>query len=59
MPPDEAMTVFRLRPTIVSVLDYTKGFGHTGLVTIDADVIAGTLESTRHNWLVPVAAETS
>jgi general stress protein 26 len=58
-PPDEAMTVFRLRPTVVSVLDYTKGFGHTDLVTVEADEIAGTLESMRHHWLVPVAAETS
>jgi nitroimidazol reductase NimA-like FMN-containing flavoprotein (pyridoxamine 5'-phosphate oxidase superfamily) len=24
--------VFRLRPTVISVLDYSKGFGHTDLV---------------------------
>jgi nitroimidazol reductase NimA-like FMN-containing flavoprotein (pyridoxamine 5'-phosphate oxidase superfamily) len=58
-PPDEAMTVFRLKPTVVSVLDYTKGFGHTNLVTVEADAIAATLESMRHHWLVPVAADTS
>ena len=25
--------VFRVEPTVVSVLDYTMGFGHTDLVT--------------------------
>ena len=53
-PPDVAMTVIRLRPTVVSVLDYSKGFGHTDLVSIEADEIAESLESMRHHWLVPV-----
>ncbi len=25
--------IFRVTPTIISVLDYSKGFGHTDLVT--------------------------
>lgn len=29
--------LFRVRPTLVSVLDYSKGFGHTDLVAIDTD----------------------
>lgn len=51
VPPDVAMKVFRLRPTVISVLDYTKGFGHTDLVSVEADAIAASLDSMRHHWL--------
>ncbi len=30
--PDE-VRIFRVTPTVISVLDYSKGFGHTDLVT--------------------------
>lgn len=30
--PPDAITFFRVKPEVVSVLDYTKGFGHTDLV---------------------------
>ncbi len=33
MPTPEDVTVFRLTPSVISVLDYSKGFGHTDLVT--------------------------
>ena len=33
MPTPEDVRIFRLTPTVVSVLDYSKGFGHTDLVT--------------------------
>jgi len=33
MPAPEDVALFRVVPEIVSVLDYTKGFGHTDLVT--------------------------
>lgn len=33
MPQPEDVRIFRLTPTIISVLDYSKGFGHTDLVT--------------------------
>jgi nitroimidazol reductase NimA-like FMN-containing flavoprotein (pyridoxamine 5'-phosphate oxidase superfamily) len=33
MPTPEQIAIFRLRPIVISVLDYTKGFGHTDLVT--------------------------
>jgi general stress protein 26 len=52
-PPDVAMAVFCLRPEIVSVLDYAKGFGHTEMVRVEADDIAETMDSMRHHWLVP------
>jgi len=33
MPSPEDVALFRVVPEVVSVLDYTKGFGHTDLVT--------------------------
>jgi hypothetical protein len=47
--------LFRVRPTIISVLDYSLGFGHTDLVKIEAGDIAETLDSMRHHWLVGTA----
>jgi nitroimidazol reductase NimA-like FMN-containing flavoprotein (pyridoxamine 5'-phosphate oxidase superfamily) len=32
MPKPEDVRIFRLTPTIISVLDYSRGFGHTDLV---------------------------
>jgi hypothetical protein len=32
MPEPENVRIFRLTPTVISVLDYTKGFGHADLV---------------------------
>ncbi|MBI1361741.1 MAG: pyridoxamine 5'-phosphate oxidase family protein [Alphaproteobacteria bacterium] len=37
-PPDPAMVRYvRLTPKVISVLDYSKGFGHTDLVDVTAD----------------------
>lgn len=33
MPTPDEVRLFRVTPTVISVLDYTKGFGHTDLVT--------------------------
>jgi PPOX class probable F420-dependent enzyme len=33
MPTPADVRIFRVTPTVVSVLDYTKGFGHADLVT--------------------------
>lgn len=33
MPGPDEVRFFRVTPTVISVLDYTKGFGHTDLVT--------------------------
>jgi general stress protein 26 len=49
----EAGKLFRVKPQIVSVLDYSFGFGHTDLVAVEAGDIAETLGSMRHHWLVP------
>ena len=35
MPDPEDVRIFRVKPKVISVLDYTKGFGHTDLVTVD------------------------
>jgi nitroimidazol reductase NimA-like FMN-containing flavoprotein (pyridoxamine 5'-phosphate oxidase superfamily) len=32
MPTPEDVRIFRVTPTVISVLDYAKGFGHTDLV---------------------------
>ena len=34
MPGPGDVRIFRVTPTIISVLDYSKGFGHTDLVTL-------------------------
>ena len=36
MPTPADVAVFRVTPTVISVLDYSKGFGHTDLVTCEA-----------------------
>jgi nitroimidazol reductase NimA-like FMN-containing flavoprotein (pyridoxamine 5'-phosphate oxidase superfamily) len=33
MPKPEDVRIFRLTPVVISLLDYSKGFGHTDLVT--------------------------
>ena len=33
MPTPDDVRIFRVTPTVISVLDYSKGFGHTELVT--------------------------
>jgi len=49
--PDPAVVpVMRLTPEIVSILDYSQGFGHTDLVLVtDAD-LAEHVESAQHRW---------
>lgn len=34
MPKPEEIRIFRVEPKMISVLDYSKGFGHTDLVTV-------------------------
>jgi hypothetical protein len=33
IPAPEEVRIFKVTPTVISVLDYTKGFAHTDLVT--------------------------
>jgi hypothetical protein len=34
MPKPEEITVYRVLPKVISVLDYSKGFGHADLFTV-------------------------
>ncbi|RWM02384.1 pyridoxamine 5'-phosphate oxidase family protein [Mesorhizobium sp.] len=34
MPTPDEVRIFRVVPSVISVLDYSKGFGHTDLVTV-------------------------
>ena len=45
-----SLKLFRVRPSLISILDYTKGFGHTDLIAIGADDIAESRASLRHQW---------
>jgi len=38
MPSPEEVRIFRVTPTVISVLDYSKGFGHTDLVSVPDDL---------------------
>lgn len=35
MPQPGQVSIFRVTPKVISILDYSKGFGHTDLVTCD------------------------
>jgi general stress protein 26 len=49
-PDPAAVPMLRITPEIVSVLDYSQGFGHSDLVRVtDAD-LAEYVESRRHHW---------
>ena len=50
-PPDPvAVPMLRITPEIVSILDYSKGFGHTDLVRVTENDLAEYIESRRHHW---------
>jgi hypothetical protein len=34
MPKPDEIRIFRVTPTVISVLDYSKGFGYSDLVTV-------------------------
>jgi nitroimidazol reductase NimA-like FMN-containing flavoprotein (pyridoxamine 5'-phosphate oxidase superfamily) len=45
-----AVPMVRITPDIVSILDYSKGFGHTDLVRVSENDLAEFIESRRHHW---------
>ena len=49
-PPAQRVALLRIEPEIISVLDYTKGFGHSDLVTFSASNLDVHLESVRRPW---------
>ncbi len=49
--PDPSQVAWlRITPQIVSILDYSKGFGHTDLVRVSEGDLAEFIESRRHHW---------
>jgi nitroimidazol reductase NimA-like FMN-containing flavoprotein (pyridoxamine 5'-phosphate oxidase superfamily) len=52
MPPIDpvAVPMLRITPEVVSILDYSKSFGHTDLVRVTANDLAEYIESRRHHW---------
>jgi nitroimidazol reductase NimA-like FMN-containing flavoprotein (pyridoxamine 5'-phosphate oxidase superfamily) len=49
-PDAKAVPLLRLTPEIVSILDYSKGFGHTDLVKVTDNDLAEFIEARRHHW---------
>jgi nitroimidazol reductase NimA-like FMN-containing flavoprotein (pyridoxamine 5'-phosphate oxidase superfamily) len=49
-PDPAAVPMLRITPEIVSVLDYSKGFGHSDLVRVTESDLAEYIESRRHHW---------
>lgn len=45
-----AVPTFRLTPEVVSILDYSKGFGHSDLVKVTNNDLAEFVEARRHHW---------
>jgi len=45
MPTPADVRIFRVTPTVISVLDYAKGFGHTDLVTCEGYALAQRTET--------------
>ena len=45
--------MFEIVPEVISVLDYSQGFGHTELVLATAGDVAATGDAHRHIWLPP------
>jgi general stress protein 26 len=42
--------LIRITPEVISVLDYSKGFGHTDVVTVSDRDLEDFVESRRHHW---------
>jgi nitroimidazol reductase NimA-like FMN-containing flavoprotein (pyridoxamine 5'-phosphate oxidase superfamily) len=49
-PDPAAVPMVRITPEVISVLDYSKGFGHTDLVRVSENDLADFIESRRHHW---------
>jgi general stress protein 26 len=49
-PDPAAVPLLRITPEIISVLDYSQGFGHTDLVQVNEKDLSEFVESRRHHW---------
>jgi nitroimidazol reductase NimA-like FMN-containing flavoprotein (pyridoxamine 5'-phosphate oxidase superfamily) len=50
-PDPKIAPMLRVTPEIISVLDYSKGFGHSDLVSVSPGDLSAT--QSRSNWIVP------
>lgn len=48
--PEEGVSVFKIEPEVISVLDYSKGFGHTELAHVEAGDLRVRHAPVRHLW---------
>ncbi len=49
-PPPSGVVLLRIAPEIFSVLDYSKGFGHSDLVTFSERDLDFHMQSVGHRW---------
>jgi nitroimidazol reductase NimA-like FMN-containing flavoprotein (pyridoxamine 5'-phosphate oxidase superfamily) len=49
-PDPAAVPMLRITPEVVSILDYSKGFGHSDLVRVTASDLSEHIEARRHHW---------
>jgi nitroimidazol reductase NimA-like FMN-containing flavoprotein (pyridoxamine 5'-phosphate oxidase superfamily) len=49
-PDPAAVPLMRITPEVVSILDYSKGFGHADLIRVTDRDLADVIESRRHHW---------
>jgi general stress protein 26 len=49
-PSSGGIVLLRIAPEIISVLDYSKGFGHSDLVTFSERDLDVHIDSLRHRW---------
>ena len=49
-PSPSSVALLRIAPEIISVLDYSKGFGHSDLVTFSERDLDVHIRSLRHRW---------
>jgi nitroimidazol reductase NimA-like FMN-containing flavoprotein (pyridoxamine 5'-phosphate oxidase superfamily) len=50
-PEPTMISVLRFKPEVVSIIDYSKGFGHSDLVRVSEDQEVELLEAFRHHWV--------
>ena len=50
VPPRQSVALLRIAPDIISVLDYSKGFGHSELVTFSDRDLDVHVASHNHRW---------
>jgi nitroimidazol reductase NimA-like FMN-containing flavoprotein (pyridoxamine 5'-phosphate oxidase superfamily) len=58
-PSPASIALLRIAPDVISVLDYSKGFGHSDLVTFSERDLDVHIESLRHRWYGAIDAGSS